>query len=258
MTAQALYNEIDPFAAQWLRNLAADGHIAEGGIDERSIRDLSADDVAGDGQRHFFAGIGVWSHALRLAGWPDDRPVWTGSCPCQPFASARRGRGGGFGSTKDLWPTWLRLIDEVRPPVVFGEQVAKGDGGRWLDRTAADFERMGFAFWSARLCASTVGSPRRDRFFFVAYSHGFGECDVPVDAEMAELAKAEGVARVDWRSLRGVVPPSHGHPARMGRLRALGNAINPAAAAAFVSAFMRSTPRPKTDEEQGRGLEGEA
>lgn len=244
----AFYNELDPFPAEWLRNLSAAGHIAEGVVDGRSIRDLDAADLDGHEQVHFFAGIGVWSYALRLAGWPDDRPVWTGSCPCQPFASARRGRGGGFGSPKDLWPVWLRLIDEARPPVVFGEQVAKGDGGRWLDRTADDLERLGFSFWAARLCASVSGAPRRDRFFFIAYAHGDGERNVPVDAEAPEPPTAQSVARVDWRDLRGVVPPGNGHPARMGRLRGLGNAIVPQVAARFVRAFMDSerTPMPAT------------
>ena len=84
----AYYNEIDPFAAGWLRNLIAAGHIAPGDVDERSIEDVSPDDLARYEQCHFFAGIGGWSYALRLAGWPDDRPVWTGSVPCQPLSSA--------------------------------------------------------------------------------------------------------------------------------------------------------------------------
>ncbi len=77
MSAAAYYNEIDPFAAQWLRNLIAAGHIAPGEVDERSIEDVTPDDLRGFTQCHFFSGIGVWSHSLRLAGWPDDRPVWT-------------------------------------------------------------------------------------------------------------------------------------------------------------------------------------
>ena len=32
----AYYNEIDPYAAQWLRNLISAGHIADGVVDERS------------------------------------------------------------------------------------------------------------------------------------------------------------------------------------------------------------------------------
>ena len=80
----AYYNEIDPHAAQWLRNLIAAGHIAPGDVDERSIVEVQPDDLRGYQQCHFFAGIGGWSLALRLAGWPDHRPVWSGSCPCFP------------------------------------------------------------------------------------------------------------------------------------------------------------------------------
>lgn len=80
----AYYNEIDPFAAAWLEELVRAGHIAPGEVDTRSIEDVCPSDLRGFTQCHFFAGIGVWSYALRLAGWPDDRQVWTGSCPCFP------------------------------------------------------------------------------------------------------------------------------------------------------------------------------
>lgn len=68
------YNEIDPYAAQQLRNLIAAGHIAYGHVDERSIVDVRANDLAGFVQCHFFAGLGGWPLAFRLAGWPDSRP----------------------------------------------------------------------------------------------------------------------------------------------------------------------------------------
>lgn len=68
----AYYNEFDPFAAKWLRNLIDAGLIAPGIVDDRSITDVTPADLEGFKQCHFFAGIGGWSLALRLAGVPDD------------------------------------------------------------------------------------------------------------------------------------------------------------------------------------------
>lgn len=161
------YNEIDAYAAQWLRNLIAAGHIAAGDVDERSICDVAPADLAGYAQCHFFAGIGVWSYALRRAGWPDDRPVWTGSCPCQPFSAA--GKGAGFDDERHLWPAFHHLINECRPPVVFGEQVASKDGLEWLDLVQADLEGSGYASAAADLCAAGIGAPHiRQRLYWVA------------------------------------------------------------------------------------------
>ena len=89
----AYYNEFEPFAAAWLRELIKDGLIADGEVDGRSITDVEPADLKGFTQCHFFAGIGGWSYALRLAGWSDSRPVWTGSPPCQPFSVAGTRRG---------------------------------------------------------------------------------------------------------------------------------------------------------------------
>ncbi|KKM06916.1 hypothetical protein LCGC14_1739110, partial [marine sediment metagenome] len=80
----AFYNDNDKFCAQWLRNLIAAGHLPPGDVDERGIEELTGDDLKGYTQVHLFAGIGGWPYGLRLAGWPDDRPVWTASCPCPP------------------------------------------------------------------------------------------------------------------------------------------------------------------------------
>jgi DNA (cytosine-5)-methyltransferase 1 len=163
----AYYNEHDRFAAAWLRELIKAGLIADGEVDERDIQQVSADDVRGFTQCHFFAGIGGWSYALRLAGWPDDRAVWTGSCPCQPFSSA--GKGDGAADPRHLWPAWFRLIAECRPAIVFGEQVASADGLGWFDAVSTDLEAAHYALGAADLCAPSVGAfDIRQRLWFVA------------------------------------------------------------------------------------------
>lgn len=197
----AYYNENDPYAAQWLRNLIAAGLIAPGDVDERDIREVQASDLTGYRQCHFFGGIGGWSYALRLAGWPDDRPVWTGSCPCPPFSSAGKkkacpccggenpvphvGRTGYFicctcghewlADGRHLWPEMWRLIRDGRPSEFFGEQVAGADGRIWFTTVRASVEILGLACWAADYCAAGVGAPHiRQRILFVAYRQGRG------------------------------------------------------------------------------------
>lgn len=167
----AYYNEIEPYAAAWLERLIAAGEIAPGDVDRRDIRDVRPDDLRSYTQCHFFAGIGIWSLALRGAGWPDDRPVWTGSCPCQPFSAS--GARGGFADERHLWPHWHWLISQRRPRTVFGEQVASKDGLAWVDLVSADLEGTDYTGWINDLCSAGVGSPNmRQRLYFVAERMG--------------------------------------------------------------------------------------
>ncbi|EGY7161034.1 DNA cytosine methyltransferase [Salmonella enterica subsp. enterica serovar Bareilly] len=167
MTATAYYNEIDPFAAAWLRNLIDAGCIAPGVVDTRSIEEVTANDLKGFTQCHFFAGIGIWSYALRCAGWPDSRPVWTGSCPCQPFSQS--GKRRGFNDPRHLWPAWFYLVSQCRPHVIFGEQVASKDGLTWFDAVQLDLEKAEYAVAVVDLCAAGFGAPHiRQRLFWVA------------------------------------------------------------------------------------------
>src|SRR6185503_18081065 len=163
----AYYNEIDPYAAAWLRELIKAGHIAPGEVDERSIEDVTPNDLRGFTQCHFFAGLGGWSLALRLGGFPDSRPIWTGSCPCQPFSAA--GKGGGFADERHLWPAFGWLVGQCRPDLVLGEQVEGPAGRKWLDLVATDLEGHGYAFGTAVFPAAGVGAPQiRHRTYWMA------------------------------------------------------------------------------------------
>src|SRR3990172_5197958 len=193
------YNENDRYPAQWLRNLIAAGHLPAGEVDERSIVDVSAGDLREFTQCHFFAGIGGWSLALRLPGWPEDRLVWTASCPCPPFSAAGKrqkcpqcqGRllvwcprrtgfaicavcgHAWFADARHLWPEVWRLAAERRPERIFGEQVAGVEGIDWLAGVRASLEILGYAVWCPDLPACSVGAPHpRQRLFWMADANG--------------------------------------------------------------------------------------
>lgn len=163
------YNEFDKCAANWLRNLIAAGLLPAGDVDERSIVEVMPGDLTEYTQCHFFAGIGGWPLALQLAGWPADRHVWTGSCPCQPYSAA--GKRLGDADDRNLWPVFFNLIRQCRPVAVFGEQVASAIGHGWLDGISTDLETEGYACGAVVLGAHSVSAPHiRQRLFWVADS----------------------------------------------------------------------------------------
>ena len=162
------YNEWEPYCAQWLRNLIDAGHLPPGDVDERSITDVEPEELKGYTQHHFFAGIGGWALAARLAGVSESERIVTGSPPCQPFSTA--GQGGGYSDERHLAPHWLRLVAAIRPTWVFDEQVAaairKDD---WLDDLLDALEAEGYATGATVLPACSVGAPHiRQRLWVTA------------------------------------------------------------------------------------------
>jgi DNA (cytosine-5)-methyltransferase 1 len=188
------YNEIDPQAVARLRNLMAEGLIPAGDIDTRSIEDVRPSDLAGYVQCHFFAGIGGWPLALALAGWDDSRPVWSGSCPCQPFSQA--GKGAGFDDQRHLWPAFYHLISQCLPAVVFGEQVASKNADPWIDLVHADMENVDYAFGCVPFPAAGIGTPHiRDRNYWVADANDarLEGRRLPAESAAERLAWSSGV-----------------------------------------------------------------
>jgi DNA (cytosine-5)-methyltransferase 1 len=272
---RAYYNDNDGFAADWCRNLIRDGLVTPGTVDSRNIEEVKPHDLDEYDRCHFFAGVAGWDLALQLAGWPADAPVWTGSCPCQPYSLA--GKRLGDKDPRNLWPEFCRLIRECHPPVVLGEQVASAVGQGWLDRVFADLERENYACGAAVLGAHSVGAPHiRQRLFWVAYSSGQRllwekRTDATgVPPGMSGPGFESGCRYFHGRRISaepGAFPLANGIPAKLGlgepallrmarraranqagRLKAYGNSIVPQLAATFVRAAIEGIERMTADE----------
>jgi len=244
---KAYYNDFDKRVCAWLRQLIKDGLITDGDVDDRSIADVRADDLLGYDRIHMFAGVAGWDHALNLAGW-GDRPVWTGSCPCQDFSNS--GRKEGFDGKRDLWPEMHRLIRECKPATVFGEQV--DDSPEWCDRMLNDLEGEGYACASAIIPASAVNAPHeRKRFWFVAHSNQergqglepwkdsviSGPWGWRGEEDLQAIAVAPLVRGDRWPQpiIRGM---DDGVSGRVDGIAGFGNAICPQLAATFIASYM--------------------
>lgn len=243
------YNEFDPRAAAWLRELIKSELIPDGVVDERSITEISPHDLNGFTQYHFFAGIGGWSLALALAlaGWPEHDPIITGSCPCQPFSLGSADRRG-MEDPRHLWPVFSKLIQKLDVCCVIGEQVDDAIPLGWLDEVFADLELAGYACGAAVLPARGYGAEHwRDRLFWGANSsrQGWKRCEpdhslscraraaLSVNGNVFDTARRALAS--DWSDL----PSFDGVSVGMVRsvVKGAGNAICPQAAASFICAY---------------------
>lgn len=268
------YNELDKGAASWLRELIAGGLIPNGYVDERTIEEVTASDLEGFTQCHFFSGIGGWARALAISGIPPSVRLWTGSPPCQPFSAA--GKQRGKYDPRHLAPKFLRLVSECKPPVIFGEQVAKAIEWGWLDDLHIELENQGYTVGASVLSSGGLGAPhKRERLFFGAISsladshgdkywipipRGNGEENAAKISNWKEVFESWESSGTDknvlgfWDGAREYLcrdgkyrytEPSvpllaHGVSSTVGRIRGYGNAIVPQVGALFVQEFLLS------------------
>ena len=242
----AYYNEIDAFAAQWLRNLIAAGHIADGEVDERSIVDVRADELRGFDQCHFFAGIGGWSLALRLAGWPDAGSVWTGSPPCQDYSlagSVHGIRAGIDGPRGSLARPWLDLVAGRAPSTVLFENVP--GIGPWVAEIKGRLEGLGYRVAKSERSSAGIGAPHlRRRVWLVAHRDGEGRQKPWTEGSPTPFRDPRGAAPGNvWVAAPGrACGMADGFPARVAAVRAYGNAIDPRVAREVIRKFMECAP----------------
>ena len=200
------YNDMDPYAAAWLRRLIGAGLIPEGDVDERDIRNVSPSDLREYRQCHFFAGFGGWAAILDQVDWPENREIWTGSCPCRAQ------------DEQQLWPEFFRLIEACRPRMVLGGQAGGKLGAEWLAAVMLDCEEFGYEVAAAGLPAAAVAAPQIGERFWFGASAGSVTAGWPV------LPRD----RVSWATLhKGVWADSEYVPCADGRIRRIGPNIVP-------------------------------
>lgn len=246
----AYYNDNNPYVAQWLKNLVSKGLIAKGDVDDRSITDVRASELVGYRQCHFFAGIGGWSYALRLARWPDNRAVWTASCPCPPWSRARVWHRHYLGKNddRDLWPAFFKLVKIRQPAVVIGEQVAGIKVQPWVDRLRRNMEGQDYNVEVEKKRSRDCGGPQvRTRLFFSADLGRKGKSG-SIKGRSARKTRPwrwrgeedlRAIAKAPLQQGRCWPQPivrrgDDGLPFHMAQLRAYGNSIDPWVAAQFI------------------------
>jgi DNA (cytosine-5)-methyltransferase 1 len=187
--------------------------------------------------------------------------VICGGFPCHGISDAGL-RLGLDDPRSGLWREFARIVRELRPRYVFVENVA-ALRVRGLGRVLGDLAKIGYdAQWDC-VRAADVGAPHlRNRLFILAYSGGQqsqGQSVTVAGGDLSAFVARDGeegsVADADRESARRLaeswqvahwwsVEPdvgrvAHGVPARMDRLRCLGNAVVPAQAAFAWRVLMR-------------------
>jgi len=218
-----------------------------------------------------FAGIGSFDLGLERAGmtckwqveidpfclkvlekhWPDARrfedvrncgshnletvDLVCGGFPCQPHSVA--GKRRGKDDDRNLWPEFLRIVEEIRPAWVLAENVP-GIVSLYLDTVLADLEGENYICWTFNIPACAFNaSHRRERIFIVAHTQSVrlqGGCerlrrvcgkgdDLYVSASGNKIEDAGS----EWVYEPDVGRVADGVPDRVHRLKSLGNAVVP-------------------------------
>lgn len=174
--------------------------------------------------------------------------ILSGGFPCQPFSTA--GKRKGEADDRYIWPEYLRVIREIKPSYVVGENVAgliTMDDGKTLEGVFTDLEGEGYEVESFIIPACGVGAIHtRSRFWVVAHttSRRFKRRNGQTQERQWEIAD---------RSVQALVENSHRHTLpgpefcrtdyvlsnRVDRLKGLGSAIVPQVAYEIFRAIDR-------------------
>lgn len=179
-----------------------------------------------------------------------------GGFPCQPFSTAGRSYTKGREDDRFLWPEMLRVIEELRPPWVVGENVANF-GRMELDNTLNDLENADYETTTFDISAFSVGSKHpRERLWIICHArsesmHETSKQTLPISAERETRRDNRAINRQiipgpNWEEGPSrVLRVADGLPSDMDRRRALGNAIVPQIAYQILKSIVQIERRTK-------------
>jgi DNA (cytosine-5)-methyltransferase 1 len=124
-----------------------------------------------------FPNIPIEEDIKNVKGKEGEADVICGGFPCQPFSVA--GKQKGTSDDRHLWPEMFRLIREIKPKFVIGENVKNIiniQDGVVFETVCTDLESEGYEVQSFNIPAAGVGAPhRRERVWIVAYAERNGQ-----------------------------------------------------------------------------------
>ena len=223
---RAYYNEHDPYAAQWLRNLIAAGQIAPGDVDERDIQEVTPDDLYG------LRAVSLLRRAWRLLLRPPARRVAR-----RPARLDRTGKKVQVGLE-----AVAKMAGWATPRHTDGSKHVRTRDGALKE--AMRKGRQQRPWDDSELSGLADARRRRDERGVRPRETSGSDRTAESDGDQRERGGAD-----PWRSSRlipcadgrarripqsGILPLADGVPARVGQLRAYGNAVCPEVAAAFI------------------------
>lgn len=151
-----------------------------------------------------------------------------GGFPCQPWSNA--GRRQGTADARNLWPETLRAVRESKPRWCLFENVPGILTHKYFGRIIGDLAESGYCVEWSVLSACSMGAPHsRERLFILSYSDSVNDSIQSREKEkIFERTWGTESRRVSgWTSEPDVGRVAHGIPARVDRLKCLGNAVVP-------------------------------
>ena len=163
--------------------------------------------------------------------------VISGGFPCQPHSLA--GKRMASGDERDLWPEMRRVIGEIKPRWVVGENVRgllSSENGRFFRGILRDFAKLGYDVgWGVTSAAAVGAVHRRNRVAIVAYSRRNRLQGRSIEGGQQEAAQQFErihlplLQRADKKCLSSsaILGKYDGVPNRVDRTKCIGNAVVP-------------------------------